>query len=108
MDWQLPGDPNSPVQKDFWNTDEGMRALYQHMADYFTGGGQNTIMGSWFNNQFNNVANRYKAEAIQNPNLDFGSWLQNNAPHLAGMFSSLPATLRGSDPNFMRRGRDLW
>lgn len=108
MNWTMPGQPDNPTQKEFWNTDEGMRALFQNMSDFFSNGGQNSAMAGWFNNLFGAESNRYKAEAIQNKDLDFGQYLQQRSPQYMALFNALPATLRGSQPGFMRRGRDLW
>lgn len=64
MRWTLPGDPNNAVQHEYWNTDEGQRALFQNLSDYFTNNGQNTVLANWFSKMFPDALNRYHAAGI--------------------------------------------
>src|SRR5688500_15702130 len=107
MNWTLPG-TNNTVEQTFWNTDEGMRSLFQNMSDFFTNSGQNYAMAQWFNQNFGAERNRYNVDAIQDKDLTFEKWLQGRAPHLANQFNLQPASLRGSQPGFTRPNRQLW
>lgn len=106
--WTLPGNSGSTLSRTFWDSDEGMRALYQNMSDFFSNGGQNWVLSNWFQNAFGAERNRYNQAAIDNKDLSWEGWLQQRAPQLMNDFAALPASLRGSQPGFTRRGRDLW
>lgn len=107
MNWQLPGS-GTPLQSAFWNSDEGMRALFQNMSDFYSNSGRNAGMASWLSSMFPASRSRYGVAAAQNPSLTWESWLQEQAPHLLSLFESQPASLRGSVPGFYRPGRQLW
>lgn len=108
MNWQLPGNGNA-LQNNFWNgSAEGNRALYQNMSDFYTQNGGNLRMSNFFNSQYNNNMNQFKNQAIQNPQLNYMDWLQQNSKALSQGFDMLTAAGRGQQPGFVRPGRELW
>jgi hypothetical protein len=108
MNWAFPGNTNQ-IQKDFYNTDpNGMQSLFQNLNDFYANQGQNLPMASFFKSMYGQEQNRYNMQAIQNPELTWGQWLQQRAPQLFNNYNMLAPSMRGQNPGFVRPGREVW